>query len=317
MKDIRELYLFFLNLINIAGAIAIDLVLYNENFMCLDKNDKFTILLINIAPMFFCFILVVDFFLYSCYGCIDYCLSDDGNCPISHYCPCYCCHNCNCNCDCNCDCKCDNCKCDLGGGGGEGVVGAALAICVIFIALVIVAAVFTLIGYLIYFLTKGIGQKYSRRIALSVITFFDLLIAIYCINLYLDDKEINEDYIIIIGISGFLFFINFLGLLLPNCFNCCDIDYYENEHGGSITVQPLVNKNNESDKVKNEGSKDFDSTPIPVNKNDNCYNPEPNTPIDKPHNYYSGQNENNNNDNAPLPVDYVSPNNIYYNSSNQ
>ena len=62
MKDIRELFLFFLILINIAGTVAIDLVLYDENFNCLDKDDKFIILLINIGPMFFCLILIVVFF---------------------------------------------------------------------------------------------------------------------------------------------------------------------------------------------------------------------------------------------------------------
>ena len=62
MKDSRELFLFFLILINIAGTVAIDLVLYDENFNCLDKDDKFIILLINIGPMFFCLILIVVFF---------------------------------------------------------------------------------------------------------------------------------------------------------------------------------------------------------------------------------------------------------------
>jgi len=38
MKDIRELHLFFLILINIMGTAAIDLVLYNEKFTCLDKD---------------------------------------------------------------------------------------------------------------------------------------------------------------------------------------------------------------------------------------------------------------------------------------
>ena len=323
MKDIRELHLFFLILINITGTIAIDLVLYNENFLCSDKNDKFTILLVNIAPMFFCLILGVDFFLYGCYGCIDYCLSCNCGSPNCYCGNCDCggcndcdCRDCDCKCDCNCDCKSSDCKCDLGSGGGEGAAGAALGICLLAIALAAIAAVFALIGFLIYFLTKGVGKRYSRRIALCSISFFELLIGIYCTNLYLDDKEINEDYIIVIGISGFLFFINFLGILLPNCFNCCNLDNYENERDGSIIVQPLVKKNNESDKVKEDGSKDFDSTPISVNNNNNYFKPEPITPIDKPDYFYSGQNENDNNENAPLPIDYTSSNNIYYNSHN-
>lgn len=94
---------------------------------------------------------------------------------------------------------------------------------------------------LIYLLTKKIGKKYSRRLSLSVISLFGLAIAIYSTILYLDDTEINKDYIIIIGISGFLSFINFIGILFPNCCYCCDADNYGNNKGdGSIIVQPLV-----------------------------------------------------------------------------
>lgn len=327
MKDIRELYLFNIILINILGTVAIDLVLYNEKFTCLDKDDKFTLLLINIGPMFFSFILIIDFFLYGCYGCIDYCL----NC---HCTTCYCepcsqdcnCGNCNSSdCDCKCDCKCDDCKCDdckcndcrCEGDAAQGAAGAALILCIVLIALAIIAGVLALFGFLVYFLTKGVGKKYSRRIALSFISFFQLLIAIYCTNLYLDDTEINKDYIIIIGISGFLCFINILGIILPNCCDCCELDDYDNKDRGSIIVQPLVKKKNESDKVKSDISKDNESTTIPVNTNDNYYNPESITPIYKPDNYCNNQNENkNNNEDAPLPIDYISANNIYYNSNN-
>ena len=167
MKDIRELHLFFLILINIAGTVAIDLVLYNEKFTCLDEDDKFTILLVNIAPMFFCLILGIDFFMYGCYGCIDYCLSCNCNCSNCYCQPCNCqpcdCGECDCrDCDCKCDCKCDDCKCNdckLNLGSGKDAAGAALGICIIMIALAVVAAVLALIVALIFCLTKGVGKK--------------------------------------------------------------------------------------------------------------------------------------------------------------
>ena len=60
------------------------------------------------------------------------------------------------------------------------------------IAFTLVSAVLTLIGAFIFCLTKGVGKKYSRRIALFVIAFFELLIGLYCANLYLDDTEIKK-----------------------------------------------------------------------------------------------------------------------------
>ena len=323
MKDIRELHLFFLILINIMGTAAIDLVLYNEKFTCLDDDDKFTILLVNIAPMFFCLILGVDFFMYGCYGCIDYCLACNCNCSNStcnsQDCNCGECNNCDCrgcdckcdDCDCDCDCKCNDCKCN--GDAGQGLAGLALILCAILIALAVIAGALALIGFTIYFLTKGVGKKYSRRIALFAIAFFELLIGLYCANLYLDDTEVNKDYIIVIGIAGVICFLDILGIILPNCFDCCNLDNYDNPDRGSIIVQPLVKKQNESDKVKNDENKDIDSTSIPVNTNDNYYKPETITP---PDNYNNSQNEKNNNENAPSPVDYISSNDIYYNSNN-
>ena len=73
MKDIRELFLSLLILINIIGVCAIDLVLYNKEFTCSDKDNKLYILLINVGPMFFSFILIIDFFLYGTYGICSNC----------------------------------------------------------------------------------------------------------------------------------------------------------------------------------------------------------------------------------------------------
>jgi len=265
--------------------------------------------------MFFCLILCVDFFMYGCYGCIDYCLacncscstcdcqpssSQDCNCGECNNCDCKGC-DCKCDCDCDCDCKCNDCKVD--GDAGKGLAGLALIICAIAIALAVIAAVFALIGFTIYLLTKGVGKKYSRRIALFAITFFELIIGLYCAKLYLDDTEFNKDYIIIIGIAGFICFIDILGIILPNCFDCCNLENYDDNDRGSIIVQPLVKKENENDKVKNDENKD-NSTSIPVNTNDNYYKPEPITPP----NSYNCQNESNNNENAPSPIEYISPN---------
>ena len=280
MKDIRELFLFFLILINILGTISIDLVLYDENFSCLDNNDKFIILLINIAPMFFCLILIVDFFLYNCYGCMN-CLCSNCICLDCG------CGSCNCDCDCK-DCNCDDCECNCEKEDEDKDDDGKGALALLLIMIIIVAAVIALVivGLIIYLLTKKVGKKYSRRIALSVISLFGLAISIYCTYLYLDDTEINKDYIIIIGISGFLSFINFLGILLPNFFYCCDANNYGNrESDGSIIVQPLVKAENENDRVKNEESKDFDNIPVP----DNNYNSEAIMPFEQP--YWSTNNK--------------------------
>ena len=123
---------------------------------------------------------------------------------------------------------------------------------------------------------------------LFVVAFFELLIGLYCANLYLDDTEINKDYTIIKGIAGFMCFFDILGIILQNCFDCCNLVNNDNPDRGSIIVQPLVKKQNESDKVKSNVNKDFESTTFPVNTNDNYYKPEPIIP---PENYYNSQNE--------------------------
>ena len=132
MKAIGECLACVLTFIDIVGTIIITILCLNHSSES-DSNDEITMVLINIIPQVFCFVLIIDFCIDDSSknhksGEIDCCEGGGGDC------------NCGGGGDCNCN----------GGGGGDaaGVVA--------FIVLVLLAAFLIIVFF--YCFTKGIGK---------------------------------------------------------------------------------------------------------------------------------------------------------------
>lgn len=321
MKEIGEVSACFFTMINIVGTIIISVLCLNHSSES-DSDDEITMLLINIVPQLFCIILLIDF-------CIDDCCKNQKSG--------------------DCDCKggdcgdCGNCNW-VGGGGGGGDAGAALAIiCLFTIAVILIFAIF-------YGLTKGIGKNPSRICSLGIIFFFEGIIAIYCVYLYFMDDD-GEKFAFIFGVSLGLSVMNFVGLLIPCCGDCCSTFWSEcccqsccHSQRKSIINQPIVKQNNIAEKNKDLLSDDFITNPIPItpqnenysvennyNYSSSIYNNNPNNTIYNNNNFYkdnmaidnitkpSNDFDNNiertgsNYDNAPLPYDLPTENEILEN----
>ena len=160
-------------------------------------------------------------------------------------------------------------------------------------------------------------------------------------HLYFMDEE-GKKYVYIFGVSIGLSVVNFVGLLIPCCrdccSDCCSLCCCCHSQRKSIINQPIVKQNNAID--KDLLSNDFDTNPIPIApQNDNSsiennynynssisnnYNPNANIyssnfldnlPIDnatKPSNDFDNNigRTGSNYDNAPLPYDLQSKNEI-------
>ena len=304
MKKIGDALACVLTLINIIGTIVITILCLNHSSES-NSEDEITMLLINIIPQLFCFILLIDF-------CIDE-------------------ETVNCN---NIDCSGYN---SLNGLNGNdlGPVGAIIAIICLFLF-----AVCLIIGFF-YGLTKGIGKIVSRWCALSTIFFFETIISIYCIYLnFIDDDGVKYAYIF--GVSLGLSIINFVGLLIPCCGNClsfCSSCYSSccscclscsKSQRKSIINQPLVKKNNISEEKNDLLGSDFDNNPILINlssdnssegnnKNFSIYNNnKDNSAIDsitKPNIDFDNdiQRGESNNEYSPLPYDFPNKNKLLEN----
>ena len=313
MKPIGEGLACVLTFIDIVGTIIITILCLIHSSES-DSNDEITMVLINAIPQVFCLALLIDF-------CIDDHKSGECDC-------------------CDGDCKCSgggDCNCS-GGGGGGGDAGAALAI-----ALLVLLAAF-LLFIVLYGLTKGIGKNPSRICSLITILFFEAIISIYCMHLYFMDEE-GEKYVYIFGVSVGLSVANFVGLLIPCCrdccSNCCPLCWTCcccHSQRKSIINQPIVKQNNIIEQKQDLLSNDFETKPIPItppsdnssvesNYNSSIYNNyKPNTniygnnyldnlPIDnltKPSKDFDNNIERtgSNYDNAPLPYDLPSENEI-------
>ena len=247
MKPIGEGLACVLTLIDIVGTIIITILCLNHSSES-DSNDEITMVLINVIPQVFCFVLLIDF-------CIDDCCKNhkSGECD--------CCDGGgggDCNCGGGGDCNCS-------GGGGGGDAGAGLAV----VLLVLLAAF--LIFVFFYGLTKGIGKNPSRICSLVTILFFEAIISIYCIHLYFMDEE-GEKYVYIFGVSVGLSVANFVGLLIP-CFrecssDCCSLCWTSccccHSQRKSIINQPIVKQNNIIEQKQDLLSNDFETKPIPI-----------------------------------------------------
>lgn len=243
----------------------------------------------NCIPIFFCIILLISF-------CVDECCKEDCCCKkeggIGGR-----------------DCDCNFCICNEGR--GDPAVGFV-------VLLFLIISAFALIYFLFYFFSKGIGKDDSRKCSLVAAFLFELIIAIYSGILYFYEsgEKYNENgYAYIFGISLGLSVINLLAIIIPNIYDCLNS---QNNKRKSIINQPIVIKNNEYEKKNNPVENDFDSIPITpqtqpiISPSENIYYNQPIDSIIKPDNGFNEQIQRteSNYDNAPLPLDLPTENEV-------
>ena len=179
---------------------------------------------INFLSIYLCFYLFTSFFIEKneCVEvgswcvyilCCEWCYCNCNSNSHSHHSNNHNYGDCNCTCD-NCDCDCGDCKCDCkcDGGGGEGGAGLLL-VGLIILAVIIAIAILVGLTYGIYYFTKQCGKTLSRYIVLAIVSFVNLAILVLCF-LLLKNKELL--IYIVMGISGSIFLINTLTMILNN-----------------------------------------------------------------------------------------------------
>ena len=147
---------------------------------------------------------------FPCYGCYLFslcCLNSIRK--ICSYCQC--CDDC--DCDCGWDDHCEGCECR---GEGEALAGAALFICALLVAVVVIAGFF----YLIYFLANLCGKNITRYVSIIIISITNIIILILAYSA-VDEKE-NSVYVVL-GFSGLIIISNIIAIISNNY--CCDSNY--------------------------------------------------------------------------------------------
>lgn len=251
----------------------------NKTLRKLSYNFDYNFIIIaNIVPSYFCFLLMISFCLDSKYE-KSYTLKGGSSSSSSS-------SSNNNNSSKSSGGDCGNCNCN-GGGEGLGVLALICLLIIIFIAIT-------------YVLTSLIGKLASRYVSLISIIVSELVICIYCLvlNSY---KEII--IYIIAGISGLLIISNFLVVLLPNLI-CNQNEDIPNNPGEIALIPPEVNVNKNGEILSNNKSV---VTPmnIPINNYDN--KGIDTTPKDTLNYNINDASDTSSNYGAPLPTPYDFP----------
>ena len=277
MKKIREGLAIFLTIINFIGTIAITaLILY------LELSEGYIILLINLIPLIFCIVLIIDF-------CVDEC------CKVFE------------------SLKCDPNNWNCSTPGTE--IGPLIVILIICFFIIFVLSILFMIFLFFYVFTKGMGKHVSRFYSLWAIIFFEIGISLYSLFLFFDEEK---KCIIIFAISSCLALFDLFGILFTicpcSCSCCCSNDEEEDDENDE-NYEIYENDQNEIDttdslfkselSVKNTVLRnDFEPTSNENNLEEKNNNP-PIDNITRPNNNCNDEIKRVESDysNAPLPID--------------